>query len=174
MKLFYNLTLAILLGTASSCAMIFNEKTVDVAIGSNPPGADIFIEGRNYGKTPATIKIEPKKYNVILTKEGYGSTRLDLDYWVTLRNGNCVADVIGAMLIIPYYSFYWSGYCNDFKQKENFVTIPHNLSAASGSSGASMMGTGNNPSNMINYYYNQDLSGNAAQQSNGKTERYQR
>ncbi len=151
MKLLRKFTLLALLSFSCSCAMLFNEKEVDVSIGSNPPGADIFIEGRNYGKTPATIKIEPKNYTVVLTKEGYGSTQLNIEYWATARNGKCIADMIGTMLIIPYYSFYWSGYCNDFKQKEYFVTIPRMTGAAAK---GSMMGVGQNPRDMIQYYYN--------------------
>jgi hypothetical protein len=158
MKLLRKLFLVVLLGTASSCAMIFNEKTVDVSINSNPPGATIFIEGKSYGKTPATLKLEPKKYSVLIAKEGYGSAQLQLDYWVTIRNGKCMADVLGTMLVIPYYSYYWSGKCNDFKQKDYFVTIPRTGGiGTSGMSGSSMMNFGQNPSDMVNYYYNQDV-----------------
>lgn len=165
MKLLHKIALVAMLGMASSCAMIFNEKTVDVSINSSPQGADIFIEGRNYGKTPATINIEPKKYTVVLTKEGYGSTKLELDYWVTIRNGKCAADVIGTMLVIPYYSYYWSGKCNEFKQKEYFAVIP-NLSSASGSgNGGSLIGLGQNPANMVDYYYSQDIAPAISQQN---------
>ncbi len=168
MKLLRKSLLVVLLGISSSCAMIFNEKTVDVSINSNPPGATIFIEGRSYGKTPATLNLEPKKYSVLLAKEGYGSTQLQLDYWVTLRNGKCMADVLGTMLVIPYYSYYWSGKCNDFKQKDYFVTIPRTGGVgASGMSGSSMMNLGQNPSDMVNYYYNQDIvNGGGATEGN--------
>lgn len=115
---------------AASCAMSFNEKNVDVTINSNPQGADIIIEGRNYGKTPKTINIEPKKYTVSLVKEGYGSTQLQLESWVTIRNKKgegkrCLADALGTILVVPYYSFYWSGKCLDFKQSEYMVNIPY-------------------------------------------------
>jgi hypothetical protein len=160
---FRKFTLLALLAFSSSCAMLFNDKEVDVSIASTPPGADIFIEGKNYGKTPATIKIEPKNYTVVVTKEGYGSTQLNLEYWVTARNGKCIADMLGTMLVIPYYSFYWSGKCNDFKQKEYFVTIPKSANAA----GGSMMGVGQNPRDMIQYYYQQDGANGATNSGNG-------
>ncbi len=158
MKLFRQFFVVVLLGISSSCAMIFNEKTVDVSIGSTPAGADIFIDGRNYGKTPATINIEPKNYTAILTKEGYGSAQLQLEAWSALRNGKCVADALGAIFIIPYYSAFWSGKCDEFKQKEYHAIIPRlggNYGAANSNS---MIGLGQNPLNMIDYYYSQDMA----------------
>ncbi len=156
MKLFQKLSLLSFLVFSSSCAMLFNDKEVDLSINSNPPGADVFIDGKHYGKTPAVLKIEPKDYKVVLNKEGYGSTQLNLEYWVTMRNKNCVADAIGTMLIVPYYSLYWSGKCTDFKKKDHFVTIPRTAGSAS-KRGNSMIGIGNNPASMIDYYYNSDM-----------------
>jgi hypothetical protein len=160
MKLFRLFALAALLGFASSCAMMFNEKTVDVSINSNPMGADVFINGKNYGKTPVTINIEPKNYIATVSKEGYGSAQVNLEYWVTVRNKNCVMDILGTMLVVPYYSYYWSGKCNDFKQKDYFVNIPNLGRGAGNIGGNSMIGAGQNPANMIDYYYNQDLMNN--------------
>ncbi len=170
MKLSYKIFLLTLLSLSSSCAWIWNSKTVDVSINSNPQGADIFIEGRNYGRTPATINIEPKNYSVTLTKEGYGSAQLELESWVAIRNkkgdgGRCLADALGSMLVIPMYSFYWSGGCLDFKQASYSVNIPYisgNNNVSSG--GNSMMGLGRNPSDMVDYYYRQDTeAGNRMQ-----------
>lgn len=154
MKILSKIALIALVISACSCAMISNEKNVDVSIDSNPSGANIFIEGRDYGKTPATLNIQPKNYTVVLTKEGYGSTQFKLESWATIRNGKCMADALGAALILPLYSMYWSGYCDDFKEKDNFVNIPRNANSAS--AGKSMIGSGQRPSDMINYYYNQD------------------
>ncbi len=118
----------------SSCAFLMNSKNVDVAINSNPSGADIIIDGRNYGKTPANLNLEPKNYNVILTKEGYGSAQLKLETWQAIRKkesegGRCIADALGTMLVLPALS-YWSVYCRDFKEAEYSVNIPY-LGAAS-------------------------------------------
>ncbi len=151
MKLLQKLFLILLLTVASSCAMMMNDKNDQVSINSNPSGADIFIEGRNYGQTPATITIEAKNSTVVLTKEGYGSTQLQLEAWAAVKNGACSADMLGAMLIVPLYSVMWSGKCNEFKQKQYFVTIPR-----SGNAG-SVIEAGKAPADMINYYYNQDM-----------------
>jgi len=129
-----------------------------VTINSNPSGADIFIEGRNYGQTPATIRLEAKNQTVVLTKEGYGSAQLQLEALASIKNGKCAADMAGAILIVPLYSALWSGYCNEFKEKEYFVNIPNIGAPAAGQGrGTPMVGTGNDPKQMIDYYYNQDM-----------------
>lgn len=164
MKFLRQIALIALLSFASSCAMIFNEKEVPLSINSNPSGADIFIDGQNFGKTPATIMIEPKNYTVTLNKEGYGSAQFQLESWATMRNGKCVADAMGTMLVIPLYSLVLSGKCDDFKQKEHFVNIPRIASSVGSTMGApvgnSMLGIGNNPANMVDYYYGKDVMTN--------------
>lgn len=163
MKLMRQISLVLLLGFASSCAF-FNEKVTDLSINSNPPGADIFIEGRHYGKTPATINIEPKKYVVTLTKEGYGSTNFTTEVWGTIRtdvNGETTGDgtrcLLDSISVVFFFNVFTTK-CADFKQKQYFVTIPR--LGASGVGGNSMMGLGHNPSDMIGYYYNQDSMSN--------------
>ena len=69
MKLVQKISLCLLLAFSSSCAMLFNDKTVDVSINSNPTGADIFIDGKSYGKTPANLKLEPKNQMVVIIVE---------------------------------------------------------------------------------------------------------
>jgi hypothetical protein len=57
--------------------------------------------------------------------------------------------------------------CGDFKEKQYMITIPHlGSNYSSGNRGNSMMGIGADPSEMINYYYNQDMSGNAPAAAN--------
>ncbi len=167
MKLLRQFTLIALLGTTASCAF-FNDRVVDISIGSNPPGADIFIEGRSYGRTPATFKIEPKEYTVTLTKEGYGSTNFKTPiWWGTMRedvNGARTADgtrcFLDMMTIIFSFNAYNAAKCGDFKQKQHFVTIPYLGANAGNVGGNSIIGLGGNPANMIDYYYNQDMINN--------------
>lgn len=64
------LTLMILI--LSSCASIINGPDQKVRILSDPPGADITINGQLAGKTPAAFKLIRSKDHVIgLTLEGY-------------------------------------------------------------------------------------------------------
>lgn len=134
MKKLTPLIIGIFLST--SCAMLFNKKTVDVPVSSSPPGANIYINGKNYGTTPRIITLEPKetKYRMDLIKEGYGATSLEMNTWVSLRRTTgdtlrCLADSLGTMLVIPAASFF-SIYCRDFKEKEYFAQLP-NLTGAS-------------------------------------------
>lgn len=117
---------------------------------SNPTGANIFIEGKNYGQTPAVISVEPKAYDVVLTKEGYGSTSFKTDiWWGTVRtdaNGErtadgtrCLLDMLG---LVFSFNAYNAAKCGDFKQKQYSITIPR---------------TGAAPANG---YYNQNNSAN--------------
>ncbi len=135
MKLFHSCLIALLLtlGT-SSCSYIWNSKEVNVTIGSEPSGADIFIEGRNYGKTPAVIRIEPKNYNATLVLEGYGSANFQMAAWQDLRSKKADATrcILDSLLIFPVFSVY----CREFKQTTYFIDIARSdVGAAAGASG---------------------------------------
>jgi hypothetical protein len=160
MKIFRSIILLSLIATASSCAF-FNGKKVDLAINSNPAGADIFIEGRSYGVTPTVINIEPKKYIVTLTKEGYGSAVFNTEVWGTIRtdvNGETTADGKRCLFDTVSVLFFFNAFtqnCADFKQKEHFINIPRTGAAMGNGSRSSMIGIGNKPSSVIDYYYGQ-------------------
>ncbi|OFW88831.1 MAG: hypothetical protein A2794_00505 [Alphaproteobacteria bacterium RIFCSPHIGHO2_01_FULL_40_8] len=164
MKLIRLIAMLALMAGMSSCAF-FNGSTVDLSINSNPPGADIFIEGRNYGRTPAIINIEPKAYTVTLVKEGHGSANFVTDIWYgTVRtdvSGNRTADgtrcVLDMMTVVFSFNSWNRAKCGDFKQKEYFINIPR-IGPSVGSAGSgSLIGAGNNPANVVDYYYNQDM-----------------
>lgn len=159
MKLLQTFSLLVLLSISSSCALMMNDKNDQISINSEPSGADIFIEGRSYGKTPATITVEAKNSTVVLTKEGYGSSQLDLKVFATMKNGACSADALGAMFIVPLYSILWSGKCYQFKERQYFINIPRTGNAGAFNNN-SMMNMGRSPQEMINYYYTQDTNNN--------------
>ena len=159
MKVIFRSIFLLALAFSSSCAVLTGDKNDTVSIASIPSGANIFIEGVNYGQTPATIKIEAKNSTVVLTKEGYGSTKIELEAWATMKSKACSADALTMILPWSVYSVLWSGYCNEFKKKEHFVTIP-NLSSSLNSNSNSVMGLGKAPVDMINYYYNQQNNQN--------------
>ncbi len=171
MKMIYKLSLGVFLIFTSSCAF-FNDRVVSVAINSNPTGADIFIEGQNYGRTPAVLTIEPKNYTVVLNKEGYGSAQLNLSTWGTIRTdtfGNTTADgtrcLLDSVSVIFFFNVFTSK-CADFKQKEYNVNIPNLASSGkrNDSPPSSMIGIGNSPNNMVGYYYDQNTSNEMAVQ----------
>ena len=145
----------------SSCAF-FNGKKVDVAINSTPSGADVFIEGKNYGRTPLTLNIEPKPYSAVLVKEGYGSANLNMEIWYgTIRttiDGERTADgtrcFLDMMSLVFSFNAWSPSKCGDFKEKNYNVAIPKSSSYSKNST----MGTGQKPADMIPYYYNQDIT----------------
>lgn len=138
MKLRKIVLLTSLLFSASSCAF-FNDKTVDLGVNSIPSGADIVIDGKNYGKTPAVLQLEPRKYNIALTKEGYGSTSFSPEiWWGTIRtdiNGNTTSDGTRCFLdmfsILFSFNAYNASRCGDFKEKQHTITIPNTASTGS-------------------------------------------
>ena len=112
----------------TSCALS-NPKEVLLPIASNPPGADLYIDGQYYGQTPKTIRLEPSKtYTATLVKDGYGISSVDLETWHSIRGGRgkdsfkCFMDAVGTMLILPAFSFY-SVHCRDFKKERYIVNI---------------------------------------------------
>jgi hypothetical protein len=145
MKLFRSLSLLALLAASSSCALMMNDKNDQISINSSPSGAEIFIEGKSYGQTPATITVEAKNSTVVLAKEGYGSTQFNVEAWATMKNGACSADALGSIFIVPLYSVIWSGKCNEFKEKQYSINIPRTGSASTGGYGKQ-----NNSSNYPN------------------------
>lgn len=121
--------LAVFLQNVASCAFLFNDREVEVVVESMPAGADVIIDGRNYGRTPLILRLEPNDYTATLIKEGYGTTQLRLESWQAVRENRkegsrCIADAVGTMFILPALS-YWSVYCRDFKQPKYHAVIPY-------------------------------------------------
>lgn len=119
---------AIALLVINSCSFA-NKSTVTVPINSNPPGADVVIDGRNYGQTPAFVELKPSKnYKATISKQGYGSANIDMETWYSVRDGNsgdggrCIADSMGVlpMMIVLLFS---PEKCGSFKQADYFVDL---------------------------------------------------
>jgi hypothetical protein len=121
-----------------SCAFA-NQKTVKLPISSNPPGAELYIDGGYYGRTPVVIDIEPSRnYNATLTKAGYSKANILLETWYSIREKRggadmtrCGLDAMGAMLIIPIFTLY-SSRCRDFKEESYYADLyPENNNSVS-------------------------------------------
>ena len=59
-------------GLAWSGYSYYSQKTQPgtVAIESNPPGADIFVDGASKGVTPLTIELPPGRHDLELRRRG--------------------------------------------------------------------------------------------------------
>jgi hypothetical protein len=56
----------------SGCAAVFTGGRANIEATSNPEGAEVFIDGVSYGKTPVRIKLKTKnEYEILFKKEGY-------------------------------------------------------------------------------------------------------
>ena len=80
----------------TSCATLFKGSTDAVQFGSNPVGADVWVDGKPMGKTPLNLELVSKKTYVIEFKyEGQTKT-------VNLTNrvgaGWIVLDVLGGLI----------------------------------------------------------------------------
>ena len=173
----------------SSCSF-FNKKTVELGVDSFPKGAEIYVNDQYYGVTPAVINLPPKDGFVTLNKRGYGTTSFKTPIFIgsvrTHADGSVNSDGVRCILDMASVIFSFGAYtgkCADFKEKQHKITIPNNYSSNSfyqsefgyGSSKKydsteidgynqgqqkSLMGAGSAPSNVINYYYDQDMMKN--------------
>jgi len=57
-------------------------EPVSLAISSNPP-AEVFVNGKSYGRTPKNLSLNPGNYTVVLSKQGYQNYSVNL----TLKPG---------------------------------------------------------------------------------------
>lgn len=116
---------------SNSCSLM-NNTNVTVPINSNPPGADVYIDGKFFGQTPVFANLDPSNdYSATVSKPGYGSTNVSLETWYSVRDGRgaestrCILDAFGTMLVVPAFGFF-SVHCRDFKQTDYFVNLSSN------------------------------------------------
>ena len=84
---------------ALGCATIFNDTSPPVSIGSQPSGADVFVDGNLVGRTPAVIELSTKSHHtVVFRKEGYA----DRTYLLQTHTGALwvVLDVLTGLIPI--------------------------------------------------------------------------
>jgi hypothetical protein len=112
----------------NSCSFA-NKSTVTIPMNSNPPGAEIVIDGKKYGKTPAFIALKPSKnYQATFSKPGYESTKIDMKTWYSIRDGNggdgkrCIGDSVFVLPIMIVLLFAPEK-CGSFKQSDYFVEL---------------------------------------------------
>jgi hypothetical protein len=141
-KIISNSIKLLIITCATSCSLL-NNKTVTVPVSSSPPGANLYINDQFYGTTPTVVNLVPKgTYRATLVKEGYGSTKINMETWASVRGGRCgdtfrcVMDAMGTMLVLPAIGFL-SVNCRDFKMENYMVTIPN--TAGSGGVSSSYM-----------------------------------
>ncbi|MCE3255054.1 MAG: hypothetical protein K0R25_548 [Rickettsiaceae bacterium] len=159
----------IALFVVNSCSFA-NKSTVVVPVNSNPPGANVVIDGRNFGQTPAFIELKPNKnYKASISKPGYSTVNIDMETWYSVRNGEggdggrCMADAVGVlpMLIVLIFA---PEKCGAFKQSDYFVNLSGVAPVAPIESAPQYMF--NDPNQMGNYGAAQQIQQNQQNQQN--------
>ncbi len=167
---------AIALLAINACSFA-NKSTVLVPINSNPPGATVFIDGKNFGQTPAFAELTPNKnYKATISKQGYGSANIDMETWYSLRGMDnddgkrCAADV--AALIVPYFVvlMFAPEKCASFKQGDYFVDLAGGRPIRAEENTSLMNGQINNGYNQQQNVQNQMNNVYGGQQQNGQNQ----
>lgn len=82
-----------------------------VQLNSNPPGADVYVEGQYAGKTPCAFREKGgffgKKYTVRAEKAGYKSVQQVVDQDFNTEQGG-VLFVSGLFLLVPCCFLPWA------------------------------------------------------------------
>src|SRR5437899_1435331 len=90
-----SLLLACLAG--SGCATLFAHKTMMAPLSSDPPGAEVFVDGHRVGQTPMTYELNHRQDHVItFRKAGYKEASCMIARSVGV--GWVVLDVIGGLI----------------------------------------------------------------------------
>lgn len=100
-----NILMLMFIMSITSCATILDGTKDRIVINTNPPGADVLIDGENKGKSGEDILLRRKYVNyrtVELRKEGYENLQFKIDqkvsptYWLNILTfGSCFLVDIG-------------------------------------------------------------------------------
>ena len=88
----------ILLGIAclAGCATLFNDKSPNVPIESNPTGAEVYVDGNYVGETPVSVELSIRReHTITFRKDGYK----DKSYQVSRLAGMgwVILDILGGL-----------------------------------------------------------------------------
>ena len=73
-KIIYLSILMLSLITFTGCATLFGSKSHSLSVNSNPPQADIYVNGERMGTTPVKLELDPQEtYSIEFRKDGYKS-----------------------------------------------------------------------------------------------------
>jgi hypothetical protein len=81
----------------AGCGALFNGGPSNVALNSDPSGAQVMIDGTSRGTTPTTLALaKNKSYTITFHKEGFQDATAQIDRKVSA--GYVVLDVLGSVL----------------------------------------------------------------------------
>ena len=86
-----------LLTSTTGCATLFGESTRTVAFSSNPPEAEVLIDGVSYGRTPISIDLDNhNSRTVVFRRDGYQDVACNLN--ASVGAGWVILDVLGGLV----------------------------------------------------------------------------
>ncbi len=127
-KLIKSVALFVFIISLTGCATILKQKSVDVAVNTDPEGANVFINGNRVGRTPVTLNLSHKRPVVLVfRKDGYEemSHRIDNHIVGGWMVASVLCDVIPAGIDLATQSA-WS--LNETKVMVKLDPIEMNLS----------------------------------------------
>lgn len=112
---------ALSLSSLSACGALFNGGPANVTVNSNPPGAEVWVDGTNRGVTPATLQLSKKEsHTVTLRRAGYQETTVTINRKVS--GTYVILDVLGGLLPVIIDAATGSWYVLDTNEVN--VTLP--------------------------------------------------
>jgi len=94
----------------SGCATLFAHKTVMAPLSTDPPGAEVFVDGHRVGQTPMTFELSQRREHVItFRKAGYKEATCTIAR--SVGAGWVILDVLGGLVpvIIDAATGSWYG-----------------------------------------------------------------
>lgn len=82
---------------AGGCATLFSAGDVAVSAGSNPTGADVWVDGTLRGKTPLTLELDNTRPHTVTFRMA-GRQDQTVDLRTSVRAGFIVLDVLGGLI----------------------------------------------------------------------------
>lgn len=81
----------------SACGALFNGGPANVAVNSNPAGAEVWVDGANRGITPMTLSLSKNQNHIItLRRPGYQDATAMVNR--KLSTGYLILDILGGLL----------------------------------------------------------------------------
>ena len=88
---------ALALFTLTSCGALFNSSPKQIPVNSDPPGAEIYVDGFPMGSTPTTLSLKKNKdYRVEIRKEGFKTQYYTINSKVS--GGFVILDILGGII----------------------------------------------------------------------------
>src|SRR5688572_33407775 len=81
----------------AGCGALFNSGPANVAMSTNPPGAEVWVNGTNRGISPLTLSLaKNQNYTVTFRRAGYEDTSVEVRRKIS--GGYVILDILGGVL----------------------------------------------------------------------------